>query len=437
RGRLRRRHPPGAGQPVRPSLGDRAGSGERGEAARGGRSARHGLGGRPWPRGGRAVLFRRPRGRLRAELDRRGQNPGRDFRSPARESVAHLPETRRRGGGAGRARGRVPANRAGAPDRRRLPLPPPRRSVADSAFPAEAPAGPPPVPPRAPARWIRAGRLCGARRKGEMSRDCPICGSTGPRKLMHRQRFLEGPLGGGYDVVVCENCGAGFADGIPSQEELDCYYAERSKYEYDQRSGAESPYDLRRFEHIITQLAPWVPQRSASILDVGCATGGLLACLAAAGYTRLLGCDPSPACAAAARRLHGIEVLALDIGQLAQTGRRFDVILAVGVLEHLHEVGAAVDGLAGLLNPGGLVYCAQPDTEAFAACVNAPYQQFSTEHVVFFSEASLGRLMAERGFEPRQTWRWMTEWREGMSDSVVSGIYRRSEGGTPVRKRDE
>src|SRR6185312_5932019 len=184
-------------------------------------------------------------------------------------------------------------------------------------------------------------------------------------------------------------------------------------------------------------LAPWVPQRSASILDVGCATGGLLACLAAAGYTRLLGCDPSPACAAAARRLHGIEVLALDIGQLAQTGRRFDVILAVGVLEHLHEVGAAVDGLAGLLNPGGLVYCAQPDTEAFAACVNAPYQQFSTEHVVFFSEASLGRLMAERGFEPRQTWRWMTEWREGMSDSVVSGIYRRSEGGTPVRKRDE
>ena len=48
-------------------------------------------------------------------------------------------------------------------------------------------------------------------------RPCPVCESLADREVLHRQRFIEGPLGDGYDVVVCRNCGTGFADGIPSQ----------------------------------------------------------------------------------------------------------------------------------------------------------------------------------------------------------------------------
>ena len=69
-------------------------------------------------------------------------------------------------------------------------------------------------------------------------RPCPVCGGV-ERRVLHRQRFLEGPLGAGYDVVVCRHCGAGFADGIPAQEELDRYYAEQSKYTYNHAGGAE------------------------------------------------------------------------------------------------------------------------------------------------------------------------------------------------------
>jgi SAM-dependent methyltransferase len=241
--------------------------------------------------------------------------------------------------------------------------------------------------------------------------------------VLHRQRFRDGPLGDGYDVVVCRQCGAGFAEGIPSQEELDRYYAGQSKYTYDHAGGAESPYDFKRFETIADQLIPFLSSREVRILDVGCATGGLLSVFKQRGFGNVLGIDPSPACAPAARRLHGVEVRTATLAQLAGWQETFDLILLVGVLEHLRDVQPAVRTVAGRLKPGGLLYCAQPDVTAFADCVNAPYQQFSVEHVNFFSETSLNRLMAACGLAPRQTWRWMMEWREGVTDSVVSGIY--------------
>ena len=253
-------------------------------------------------------------------------------------------------------------------------------------------------------------------------RPCPVCGGV-ERRVLYRQRFLDGPLGDGYDVVVCRQCGAGFAEGIPSQEELDRYYAGQSKYTYDHAGGAESPYDFKRFETIADQVIPFLPSREVRILDVGCATGGLLSVFKQRGFGNVLGVDPSPTCVPAARRLHGVEVRTATLAQLAGWQERFDLILLVGVLEHLRDVQPAVRTVAGRLKAGGLLYCAQPDVTAFADCVNAPYQQFSVEHVNFFSEASLSRLMAACGLAPRQIWRWMMEWREGVTDSVVSGIY--------------
>jgi 2-polyprenyl-3-methyl-5-hydroxy-6-metoxy-1,4-benzoquinol methylase len=267
-------------------------------------------------------------------------------------------------------------------------------------------------------------------------RPCPICDSIGPRRVLHRQRFLDGPLGDGYDVVICQNCGAGFADGIPEQAELDRYYADRSKYEYTQSGGVESIYDFARFEAIVREIVPFVPDRQAAILDVGCATGGLLACFAHSGYTSLLGSDPSPACAAAARKLHRLTVRCATIAEMAGWDERFDLILLVGVLEHLRDVSGAVDAVARLLAPGGSIYCAQPDVEAFTACQNAPYQQFSVEHVNFLSKTSLIRLMERSKLAPRHTARWMIQWREGVTDSVVSGLFGRT-AAAPALRHDQ
>lgn len=266
---------------------------------------------------------------------------------------------------------------------------------------------------------------------GSISRLCPICGGFG-RRVVHKQRFLDGPLVDAYDVTVCGQCGAGFADKIPLQADMDRYYADESKYTYDQTDGSESHWDLRRFEETADQIIPHLKAHDTRILDIGCATGGLLSVFKKRGFVNLTGVDPSPRCATLARRLNDLKVRVATFAQLCNWRKHFDLILMVGVLEHLHEVRAAVGIALRLLSRGGLIYCAVPDVERLAVCPNAPYQQFSIEHVNFFSGSSLQRLMTECGMTEIRAWHWTAEWREGVNEPIVSGLYK--VGNNPTQK---
>lgn len=244
---------------------------------------------------------------------------------------------------------------------------------------------------------------------------------------------MDGPMVDSYDVVVCTRCGAGYADNIPSQAEMDRYYAEQSKYTYDQSDGIESVWDLKRFEETADHIIPRLKTRNTKILDVGCATGGLLSVFKNRGFPNLTGIDPSPVCAALAGQLHGVKVQVGTLSQLSNWKKRFDLIMMVGVLEHLREVKKAVSTILRLLRPGGAIYCAVPDMERLAVCPNAPYQQFSIEHVNFFSRISLRRVMEECGLTEICAWNWTVEWREGVDEPITSALYELR--GIPPRKR--
>jgi SAM-dependent methyltransferase len=260
-------------------------------------------------------------------------------------------------------------------------------------------------------------------------RGCPVCGST-DRRVVFRQDFAaveQATPVTGYDVAVCERCGCGYADRIPEQAAFDRYYGEMSKYEYAQRGGAESDYDARRLALIARMIAPHVPRRDARILDIGCASGRLLASLREAGFSNVSGLDPSPACAAAAMRLYGIDVRTMTLDGIARSGERFDVVILVGVLEHLRDLATAFAQLRMLLHPGGLLYVEVPDVTAFADWPNAPYQDFSTEHINFFSPGSLGNLMRRHGFAPLFLERNHREQSYRTVMSNISAVYRREE----------
>ena len=231
-------------------------------------------------------------------------------------------------------------------------------------------------------------------------RDCPICGSA-PRHVLFHQEFEAvdhaTPVTG-YNVVVCGRCGGSYADGIPDQPAFDRYYRDMSKYEYAQRGGAESEYDSRRLALIADIIAPHLESPDVRILDVGCASGRLLANIRDRGFARVTGLDPSPACATAAARLYSVYVRTMTLAEIARAGEKFDVVIMVGVLEHLRDLDDAFDHLRALLSDAGLLYVEVPDVTAFADWPNAPYQDFSTEHINFFSPISLSNLMLRHGF---------------------------------------
>ena len=112
-----------------------------------------------------------------------------------------------------------------------------------------------------------------------------------------------------------------------------------------------------------------------------------------------MGLDPSPGCVETASRLYGVEVLQGHLGQFPTLPYTFDVVILVGVLEHIRDLADAMRHVRAIMSPGGIVYVEVPDALEFTRWPNAPFQDFSVEHINFFSPISLTNLFAGHGFE--------------------------------------
>lgn len=230
-------------------------------------------------------------------------------------------------------------------------------------------------------------------------RACPVCKAKEPKVLFRQEfaRYSEGTLMPGYDVSVCGLCGAGYADDIPNQPEFDRYYADMSKYEHSFRDGKVSEVDVARFSEVVDLAGPHV-KGVDRIIDVGCATGALLAEFKRRGYSNLRGYDPSVSCSEAAQRLYGIDVAVSTINGLSAHTESANLVIMTGVLEHLADVDFSLNMLKGMLVSGGMIYLEVPDASRYDEWFSAPYQFFSMEHVNFFSPQSLTNLMGCHGF---------------------------------------
>jgi len=264
--------------------------------------------------------------------------------------------------------------------------------------------------------------------KYKQKRNCSVCGNE-KSKLLFQQCFLTIPdvsIMDGYNIVVCQKCGFCFAENIPEQSVFDAYYREMSKYEYQQSGGQESEYDLARFYKISATIQQFISNKDWRILDVGCATGRLLSLLKENGYQNVLGLDPSSSCAEAAKRLYGIRVLTNTLSDISVSDQSFDFLILVGILEHIRDLGSALARVRRMLSDDGLIYIEVPDVAQFARWPNAPFQQFSIEHINFFSVTSLTNLMQLNGFGRVFCRQDAHKWSYKTMDPVISVIFKKN-----------
>ncbi len=235
-------------------------------------------------------------------------------------------------------------------------------------------------------------------------RKCPICDHYQPIQL-HKQRFCDfsdGALLNGYDVVACSHCGLVYADKIPPSAKFADYYRDHSKYEYAYRSGVEHQEETARLEN----LAAWIVQGidpTRSIVDMGCGTGTLLRLLRQGGFRKLAGLDPSPVCCENARVLSGCDVINSEIGPRPKGVERVNAVVLSAVLEHVVDIRQCIADVETWLTDDGSIVVEVPNAAAFTKVANAPFQEFSTEHINFFSPESLCNLLSVCGFEVEAT----------------------------------
>ena len=255
------------------------------------------------------------------------------------------------------------------------------------------------------------------------SRSCDVC-SSDRKHLIYEHRFsaISGGVLTGYELTVCDRCGFAFADGIPEQATFDAYYRDMSKYEFGHHGGQESSYDLARLREIAALVRPYLSPE-ARILDVGCGNGRLLAVLKENGFPRVLGLDPSPRCGDIASRLYGVRVLTGTLSDFPVPDKSVDFLIAAGVLEHLRDLRVALRRLKAVLPERGRIFLEVPDATRFASSENAPFQEFSTEHINFFSPASLTNLMRSEGFVPLLVEQNDRRSNQSTVEPAVSGVF--------------
>ena len=267
------------------------------------------------------------------------------------------------------------------------------------------------------------------------SRPCPVCRGTRSTLLFHQsfEQLSTARLLSGYDVVVCQECGAGFADRIPSQPVFDRYYRDLSKYHSHDRLPAGPPTVEQRFYDIAGLIAPFIPTAESRVLEIGCASGGLLKALEERGFGNLCGSDPSPECVRAAHELYGIPGLVGTVFTVPRPEVPYDFLVLTGVMEHIRDLDRTVERFHDLLGDGGRVYLEVPDASRYVPFEDAPFQEFSLEHINFFSRTSLANLMRARGFRVVETghaWRPQHE----IACPSTYGVFQKCQDSWPLER---
>jgi ubiquinone/menaquinone biosynthesis C-methylase UbiE len=98
--------------------------------------------------------------------------------------------------------------------------------------------------------------------------------------------------------------------------------------------------------------------RPLDILDIGCGTGAMSECLKRWG--RVVSADFSPLALQFSRRRGLQSLVVADAMRLPLRSERFDVAVAMDVLEHLEDDCVALTELQRVLKPGGLLIVTVP-----------------------------------------------------------------------------
>lgn len=225
-----------------------------------------------------------------------------------------------------------------------------------------------------------------------MNRPCPLCYSNTKTKLYH-QKFYSNTVSlmKKYDVVSCKACGFSYADNIPSQEEFNEYYAKMSRYEFSHNNSEVSANYLEHENGLIDFIEPHI-KRDSKIVDIGCSTGTLLSLFKKRGYTNLLGVDPSQSCIDLIEKKYGIKGMSATLSTF-NSEEKFDVIIISAVIEHLVDIREPLRTLLWSLREGGLLLIEVPDAGRYYQKIFTSFQQFSIEHINYFTIQSIQQLL--------------------------------------------
>ncbi len=230
-------------------------------------------------------------------------------------------------------------------------------------------------------------------------RACPICGSTALQAMLAYAPSAKFNLLRATCLreTGCKTCGIVFQDPMPSQEQLDSYYAEDTGWETQcstRNTSDSAQLSQRLYRLLAKELSNEQGMQRGRVFDFGCGYGSFLDSFKEAGW-QTYGFEPGPQGRQAAERNHHM------FDSPPETGD-FDLVVIRHVIEHLREPLKILTELRRLIRPGGFAYVGVPDLGRLREHRNLQ-NIFNGAHVFAFTSGSLANMLYLAGYSNTRT----------------------------------
>ena len=224
---------------------------------------------------------------------------------------------------------------------------------------------------------------------------CALCGGAETRILYSKS---------GYAIGQCVECGLVYANPrAPRDTILGRYSRDYFWNEYLPSLGVTGrEFDLARFDlryrAMLELLAARVPGRR--LIEAGCGAGFFLKAAERAGW-QPLGIELSDEASGFAAGQLGLDIRRQPVEDAAIEPASFDAAAMFDVIEHLFDPRAVLQALARALTPDGTLVVSTPNFDALSRHLLGPDWAVLSplEHVYYFTEDSLRRLLEATGFD--------------------------------------
>ncbi|OHA94349.1 MAG: hypothetical protein A3C62_01585 [Candidatus Zambryskibacteria bacterium RIFCSPHIGHO2_02_FULL_39_16] len=208
-------------------------------------------------------------------------------------------------------------------------------------------------------------------------------------------------------VLVCRNCGLTWRESFDLSED---YYVKlnEGRANLDTQKVA---IRLRNSEDRFNTIRRFLPR--AGICDIGCGDGSFLSILRDYGYLKCWGIEPS-------EYYHkmmvdrNLDVIKGEIDEILGISKRKEVhaITLFHVIEHLDDPIGSLEIMAESLRKGGILIIETPDKDAsIQKATDHKNELIYPEHLFYWNEKSLCRVLQEKGFKILKISRRSFDWK--------------------------
>ena len=227
--------------------------------------------------------------------------------------------------------------------------------------------------------------------------NCPVCGRSDGRPDWNC---------GTFSFLKCAGCGHVYQNPQPEFDDLRQRY--QDEYFSYELSNEEAFFKLMvlgladiRFESYEEDL-----KRKGTFLDIGCATGRLLAHMQDRGW-KVQGVELCRASAEYGMKTRGVPIFIGPLEEAAFARESFSVIHFSHLIEHVPDPRSFLIKVRELLLPEGHAVIVTPNRKGFQArLLGTKWRSCIADHVHLFSPDGLGRLLEETGFNIVKTQTW-------------------------------